>query len=95
MQLASNFGFEVEEIVPMKLDAFYISLLSEKYLTGHSNYFSSLFNGFKSNNFARKNKKEYSSLIFVLKAKKNENKAFWRVLSAFKQIVSNTIKIFQ
>ena len=74
--LAKNSGFEIKKIVPMKFDAFYISLLSEKYSKGSSNYFMSLVNGIRSNNFARKNKNEYSSLIFILKAKKPENKAF-------------------
>jgi 2-polyprenyl-3-methyl-5-hydroxy-6-metoxy-1,4-benzoquinol methylase len=67
--LANNFGFSIEEIVPMKFDAFYISLLSQKYSKGNSNYFEAIFNGFRSNFNAWKNKKEYSSLIFVLKAK--------------------------
>jgi 2-polyprenyl-3-methyl-5-hydroxy-6-metoxy-1,4-benzoquinol methylase len=74
-QLANNSGFEIEKIIPMKMDAFYISLLSEKYSKGYSNYFSALKNGILSNNFARKNKMEYSSLIFVMKARKTENKA--------------------
>lgn len=73
-QLANNSGFEIEKIVPMKFDAYYISLLSEKYSKGYSNYFVALLNGIRSNHFARKNKNEYSSLIFILKVKISQNK---------------------
>ena len=69
-QLAHNFGFEIVQIVPMKFDAFYISLMSEKYVKGYRNYFMALLNGVRSNNFAKKSKMEYSSLIFILKSKK-------------------------
>ena len=71
-QLANKFEFEIVNIVPMKFDAFYISLLSEKYSRGYSNYLMALLNGIKSNNFAKKNNMEYSSLIFILKAKKQK-----------------------
>ena len=75
-QLAEKFEFSVEQIVPMKFDSFYISLLSEKYSKGKTNYIKAVLNGFRSNESARRKKMEYSSLIFVLKAKKIENKAF-------------------
>jgi 2-polyprenyl-3-methyl-5-hydroxy-6-metoxy-1,4-benzoquinol methylase len=65
--LAEKFDFKIEKIVPMKLDAFYISLLSEKYAKGKQNYFRAIINGARSNKFARKNKKNYSSLIYILK----------------------------
>lgn len=59
--------FKVKAIHPMKLDAFYVSLLSEKYL-GHKNGFiKSLTNGWKSNRWAKKNNNNYSSLIYILK----------------------------
>jgi 2-polyprenyl-3-methyl-5-hydroxy-6-metoxy-1,4-benzoquinol methylase len=69
--LAQNHGLKIDKIIPMKLDAFYISLLSEKYAKGKKNYFRAVINGIRSNNFARKNEKNYSSLIFVLKKEKN------------------------
>lgn len=50
---------------PMKFDAYYVSLLSEKYKTGKTNYLKALTIGFKSNEHA-KNTSEYSSLIYVL-----------------------------
>jgi len=66
-KLAARYKFNVEEILPMKLDAFYISLLSEKYKTGHQNYFRAILNGIKSNHQAKKTGKDYSSLIYILK----------------------------
>ena len=65
--LAQTHGLKIESIIPMKLDAFYISLLSEKYANGKQNYFKAVVNGIRSNYFARRNKKNYSSLIFVIK----------------------------
>lgn len=56
--------------IPMKLDAYYVSLLSEKYkhhgastITGLLN---AILNGLKSNLRARKNN-EYSSLIYIVR----------------------------
>jgi 2-polyprenyl-3-methyl-5-hydroxy-6-metoxy-1,4-benzoquinol methylase len=65
--LARHHDLKVDQIIPMKLDAFYISLLSEKFAKGKQNYFRAVINGIRSNNFAGRNKKNYSSLIFVLK----------------------------
>jgi hypothetical protein len=49
----------------MKLDSFYVSLLSEKYEKGRTNMLLSFINGCKSNIYANKNSKNYSSLIYV------------------------------
>ena len=68
--LAARKGFDVLEIVPQKLDAYYVSMLSEKYLTGKFNYFKSVIVGFLSNFKAKKRGIGYSSLIFVLSLKK-------------------------
>jgi 2-polyprenyl-3-methyl-5-hydroxy-6-metoxy-1,4-benzoquinol methylase len=69
--LAQAHALKIEKIIPMKLDAFYISLLSEKYAKGNKNYFRAIINGIRSNNFAMKNDKNYSSLIFILKKENN------------------------
>jgi 2-polyprenyl-3-methyl-5-hydroxy-6-metoxy-1,4-benzoquinol methylase len=69
--LAEKNGFLIREIFPLKLDAYYISLLSEKNKNGKQNYFRAAYFGMKSNYYARKNKNNYSSLIFVLKCAKN------------------------
>ncbi|WP_158728039.1 MULTISPECIES: bifunctional 2-polyprenyl-6-hydroxyphenol methylase/3-demethylubiquinol 3-O-methyltransferase UbiG [unclassified Flavobacterium] len=54
------------KVLPMKFDAFYVSLLSEKYKTGKMNYFSAICTGLKSNWYGKR-KSEYSSHIYVLK----------------------------
>jgi 2-polyprenyl-3-methyl-5-hydroxy-6-metoxy-1,4-benzoquinol methylase len=71
--LAEAHQLKIDKIIPMKLDAFYISLLSEKYAKGNQNYFKAVINGIRSNTFANKNKKNYSSLIYILKKEKTEN----------------------
>ena len=56
----------LEKVLPMKFDAFYVSLLSEKYKTGKMNYLKAFLIGLKSNRYAKQNL-EYSSHIYVLK----------------------------
>ncbi|SDB61768.1 Methyltransferase domain-containing protein [Flavobacteriaceae bacterium MAR_2010_188] len=59
-------GMVVEKHIPMKFDSFYVSLLSEKYKSGSSNYFNAFWQGLKSNLYAMTSG-EYSSLIYVIK----------------------------
>jgi 2-polyprenyl-3-methyl-5-hydroxy-6-metoxy-1,4-benzoquinol methylase len=66
-KLAKRNNFSVKTIIPLKFDAFYISLLSEKYLTGQQNYKSAFINGIRSNNYGRKHEVNYSSLIYICK----------------------------
>jgi SAM-dependent methyltransferase len=61
-------GLKVEQTLPMKFDAYYVALLSEKYKSGQMNPFTSFYRGFLSNWKAQRTK-EYSSLIYVLKKK--------------------------
>ena len=65
-KLFSYENMKVEKILPMKFDAYYVVLLSEKYKHKKSKPFSAFINGFKTN-FKAKSTKEYSSLIYVLK----------------------------
>ncbi len=65
--LAKKHNFKTTEILPMKFDAFYVSLLSEKYRSGKMNYVKAFFQGIKSNQWAKKNAGNYSSLIYVLR----------------------------
>jgi len=65
---------ELANILPMKFDSFYVSLLSEKYKTGKMKFISGFWRGLVSNIKAGKNM-EYSSHIYVLKNAKNANKA--------------------
>ncbi|RRJ94174.1 class I SAM-dependent methyltransferase [Flavobacterium macacae] len=66
--LAEN--LELQKVLPMKFDSFYVSLLSEKYKTGKMNYIKAFSIGLKSNLKAKKSL-EHSSHIYVLKNAKN------------------------
>lgn len=65
-RIFENKGYALQEIKPMVFDAFYVSLLSEKYKTGRSRFLPAFFVGLWSNLKAWNNK-EYSSLIYVFK----------------------------
>ena len=67
--LVSNYQFEMIKILPMKMDAFYVSLLSEKYKTGRKNIIKAVTIGLKSNIDSRR-KINHSSLIYVLRPAK-------------------------
>jgi len=67
-KLFSKVSMAVVKTIPMKFDAYYVSLLSEKYKKGKMNVFTSFWIGFLSNLKARQSS-EYSSLIYVLKNK--------------------------
>jgi 2-polyprenyl-3-methyl-5-hydroxy-6-metoxy-1,4-benzoquinol methylase len=68
-QLAERSGFRIEEIRPLRLDAYYVSLLSEKYANDKMNYFKAFINGWRSNKAAKKRKFGYSSWVYLLKKK--------------------------
>ncbi len=59
-------GMKLEKILPMKFDAFYVSLLSEKYKSGKMNFFNAFLIGLRSNIKAKANF-EFSSHIYVIK----------------------------
>ncbi len=65
-RLFSNHYFKLIKTKPMWFDAFYVSLLSEKYKTGKSNWINAIVMGLKSN-LSGMNTKEYSSHIYILK----------------------------
>lgn len=65
-KLFAKEALELTDVLPMKFDAFYVSLLSEKYKTGKMNYFDAFRIGLKSNQRARKSS-EYSSHIYILR----------------------------
>lgn len=62
---------KVVKTLPMKFDAFYVSLLSEENKTGKKNFIKAIINGYRSNKSAEKTG-EYSSLIYCLKNMNNE-----------------------
>ena len=61
-------NIQLEKVIPMKFDSFYVSLLSEKYKSGKMNFIKASFIGLWSNWKAKANF-EYSSHIYVLKNK--------------------------
>jgi 2-polyprenyl-3-methyl-5-hydroxy-6-metoxy-1,4-benzoquinol methylase len=54
------------DVLPMKFDSFYVSLLSEKYKSGKMNFVRAFFVGLKSN-LSGKKTKEFSSHIYIIK----------------------------
>ncbi|QOI96779.1 MAG: class I SAM-dependent methyltransferase [Flammeovirgaceae bacterium] len=68
-----NNRFNLLQTIPMKLDAYYVSLLSEKLINPDkpiTNYLRALYSGILSNLKARKTS-NYSSLIFLARLKPN------------------------
>ncbi len=59
-------NFKVVQTLPLRFDAYYVSLLSEKYKNGKSNYIKAIYQGWLSN-YKANSTSEYSSLIYVLK----------------------------
>ncbi|WP_018476362.1 class I SAM-dependent methyltransferase [Pontibacter roseus] len=68
-RLLKRHKMKLQEVLPMKFDAYYVSMLSEKHKEGKTKMLSSVVNGYKSNSYAEKNGNDYSSLIFVAKRK--------------------------
>jgi hypothetical protein len=67
--LLKNHSLTLHNVHPMKLDAFYVSLLSEKYNLGANsirNIALAMIEGLKSNNAANQTN-EYSSLIYIVR----------------------------
>ena len=69
-KLINGFGLKVVHTLPMKFDAFYVSLLSEKYKSGKMNPFKAFLIGSRSNWKAMRSG-EYSSLIYIIKKEKS------------------------
>ncbi|WNM19639.1 class I SAM-dependent methyltransferase [Flavobacterium capsici] len=54
------------DVLPMKFDSYYVSLLSEKYKNGKMNFLNAVWIGWKSNQYGKR-KKEFSSHIYIIK----------------------------
>ncbi len=65
-KLFNEFGMKIESVHPMKLDSFYVSLLSEKYKGNKLGFINAIRIGLKSNSLAKKSG-QYSSLIYTIK----------------------------
>ncbi len=68
--LVTKHNLKIIKIVPMVFDAYYISLQSEKYRNGRKSFLKALYRGFMSNQHAKSNGMNYSSLIYILKKAK-------------------------
>ena len=68
--LFENYGFEIVDIQGMKFDAYYVSLLSEKYKKNPLYLFAAFFKGWYSNLKAKKTLPNHSSLLYILKPTK-------------------------
>lgn len=65
-KLAQRQNMSLLKTVPMSFDAYYVSLLSEKYKSGFMNPLKALWVGWRSNRKANRSG-EYSSLIYIIK----------------------------
>ncbi len=73
-RLFKEYGFELENVKPMIFDAFYVSMLSEKYKNAEKKHkentgklISAFLKGTKSNVFASDSEKTYSSQIYIFR----------------------------
>jgi 2-polyprenyl-3-methyl-5-hydroxy-6-metoxy-1,4-benzoquinol methylase len=62
-------NYSLIRCLPQKLDAFYISLLSEQYKTGRKNFLKAFLRGMQSNFYGQRPEFRYSSIIFILSPK--------------------------
>jgi len=62
--LLTKHGFTIKEIKPMIFDSFYVSMLSDKYKFGKTNYLRAFFVGLLSN-LKASGKNNHSSLIYI------------------------------
>tara|TARA_R100001369_G_scaffold5880_1_gene16048 strand:+ start:39970 stop:40830 length:861 start_codon:yes stop_codon:yes gene_type:complete len=67
LELFKKQNLQLVKTLPMIFDAYYVSLLSEKYRSGFMNPFKAFWIGFRSNRKAR-NTNEHSSHIYILKS---------------------------
>ncbi|MDO5570203.1 MAG: class I SAM-dependent methyltransferase [Bacteroidales bacterium] len=68
--LSKREEFKIEKFGPMPLDAFYISMLSEKLQGKSCSFFRGMLIGIKALNSALTNPRKSSSLIFILRKSK-------------------------
>ncbi|MGV3538609.1 MAG: methyltransferase domain-containing protein [Rufibacter sp.] len=68
-RLLKKHKLELKEVLPMKWDAYYVSILSERFKHGQSKMLGSIYNGFRSNLHGYKNGNSYSSQIFIAQKK--------------------------
>lgn len=64
-KIFGKYGYKIITTKPMIFDAFYISLLSEKYQYGHSRFFAAMWQGIRSCCYGWRTG-EHSSVLYVL-----------------------------
>lgn len=69
-KLGIKHNFAVEKIYPMKMDAFYVALLSEKYLGSKWGFLRAIYIALRSNSKSTRQKPNTSSLIYILRPNK-------------------------
>jgi len=67
--LADKHNCKIVDILPMKFDSYYVSLLSHQFNDSKNKYIEAIKTGYKSNKRAKINGNNYSSLLFVVKKK--------------------------
>ena len=67
--LMDKHGFIITAQKPMWFDSFYVSMLSEKYEVGSTNYIKAIISGLRSNAKATGNTSRCSSIIYVIRKK--------------------------
>ncbi|MBX9850758.1 MAG: class I SAM-dependent methyltransferase [Cytophagaceae bacterium] len=67
-KLLTKHGLKLEQTLPMKFDSYYVSLMSEKYLSDNqaATIIKPVLNGWKSNISGMFNNNKYSSIIYVI-----------------------------
>ena len=68
-KLVSQFGFEIATLKRMPFDAFYVSLLSEKYRHGKTRLISAFFTGLRSYLQSLGKKDRSSSIMYIIRKK--------------------------
>ncbi len=63
--LAKKHRLQLVKTIPLKLDAYYVCLLSEKYRKGTT--WRALFQAYKSNQYAQGHRSNYSSLVYLMR----------------------------
>ena len=66
-QLLAQHGFKLESLQHMPFDAFYVSMLSEKYRHGKMRLFSAFWQGLKSYTTSRSKPERGSSILYLVK----------------------------
>jgi 2-polyprenyl-3-methyl-5-hydroxy-6-metoxy-1,4-benzoquinol methylase len=66
-KLLKRNGLTLQNIIPLKMDAYYVSILSEKNLKHSLPFLKGMIAGFRSNSWAAKNSDNYSSLVYIVR----------------------------